>query len=79
MQASCQSLSLRDIERHAVNTSSKLDLALTEVRLHRRARQVLESRPMTLDALPLSPGRATDNRAHQVLTSQRASLQRSLF
>jgi hypothetical protein len=66
-------------EKAAVNTTSKLDLASAEARQNRRAQQVLETRPMSLEELP-HPARADRaSRANPVLQSQRTALQRSLF
>jgi hypothetical protein len=63
-----------------VNTTSKLDLASTQLRLNRRVRQVLETRPLSLDEPPQPLRSSTGQRTQQVLpSSHRAWLQRSLF
>ena len=67
------------LKRQAVNTTSKLNLTSAEVRENRRTRQVLISRPMSLDELPPSPRFNTIKRTAQVLQAQRNSLQRTLF
>jgi hypothetical protein len=70
---------LHNYERQAVKTTSKLDLASAEARENRRTRQVLVSRPMSLDELPPSSRFNTIQRTAQVLQTQRTPMQRSLF
>ena len=67
------------MKRQAVNTRSKFDLASTQLLKNRRAQPVLESRPMSLDEVPLATRAHTHYRSAQVLQSQRASMQLSLF
>jgi hypothetical protein len=67
------------LKRRAVNTTSKLDLNRTQAHQNRRAQQVLETRPMPLDEAPAALRFNPDQRTAQVLQTQRASTQRSLF
>jgi hypothetical protein len=67
------------LKRRAVNTTSKLDLNRTQAHHNRRAQQVLETRPMSLDEAPLTLRSNATYRTAQVLQTQRASTQRSLF
>ena len=67
------------MKRRAVNTTSKLELPSAPAHQNKRTRQVLVSRPMSLDELPPSSRFDPTKRTAQVLQSQRSSLQRSLF
>jgi hypothetical protein len=67
------------LKRRAVNTTSKLDLTRTQAHHNRRAHQVLETRPMTLDEAPATSRSNASPRSVQVLQTQRTSMQRSLF
>ena len=62
-----------------MNTTSKIELASAVVRQNNRVRQVLVSRPMSLDELPPSSRFDPIKRTGQVLQLQRSSMQRSLF
>jgi hypothetical protein len=67
------------LKGHAVNTTSKLDLASSQSPRNRRVHQVLETRPMSLDEAPAALRFNANQRTAQVLQAQPASLQRSLF
>ena len=62
-----------------MNTTSKLDLNRTQAHQNRRAQQVLETRPMSLDEAPLTSRFQSIQRPAQVLRTQRTAMQRSLF